>query len=139
MLETAIETTGEKGRALISGDGLYRYWLQRDIGPEYGNALFVMLNPSAADADEDDPTNRRCIEFAKRWGYGSLEVVNLFAWRATDSHQLREQSVYHDVIGPENDAAIKHRAYSAGMIVCAWGNQGEFMRRGRDVKRMLMA
>jgi hypothetical protein len=94
-----------------------------------------MLNPSTADAAVDDPTIRRCMRFAHRWGgFGSLEVVNLFALRSTDPKGLREVD---DPEGPGNDAAILEASKLAGRIVLAWGAGGEYKGRGRDVARAL--
>lgn len=125
------------GAATFSECGRYRYWLQRTVAAAPGKAVFVMLNPSTADEAQDDPTIRRCIDFARRWGYGSMEVVNLFAWRSPDPQELRVQSVYEDVIGSENDEYLTAKAAVADVVVCAWGVDGEFMRRGREVAWML--
>lgn len=95
----------------------YRYALSRtwDVGRP---VLWIMLNPSVADADHDDPTIRRCTGFAARWGYPGIEVVNLFAYRATDPRALLAN---HDPVGPDNDLAIQDAAARAGIIVAAWG------------------
>ncbi|WP_017715853.1 DUF1643 domain-containing protein [Kamptonema formosum] len=69
--------------------GQYRYLLGREWEPSKGRVVFVMLNPSIADEKQDDPTLRKCITLAQSWGYGSLEVVNLFGFRATKPAQLR--------------------------------------------------
>ena len=86
---------------------------------------FVMLNPSTADADLDDPTIRRCVGFARREGAGGIVVANLYAFRATDPAALMKAS---DPYGPDNDDALKAVAAEAaatGMpIVCAWGVHG---------------
>lgn len=109
--------------AVISECGKYRYVLRRSLGSIfrwYKPFLFVMLNPSTADASEDDPTIRRCIDFAKREGYTHLNVVNLFALRSTDPKELR----YHDdPVGPENDRYIEEeiRQHSYGAVCAAWG------------------
>ena len=79
---------------------------------------FVMLNPSTADAEEDDPTIRRCIGFAGNMGYGGIEVVNLFAYRATNPKALADA---RDPVGPENDEAILEAMKGTGIVVCAWG------------------
>lgn len=105
-----------QGGATISQCGQYRYDLRRTwaSGPE---CTFIMLNPSTADANEDDPTIRRCISFAKREGCGSLLVVNLFAFRATDPKVMADAE---DPIGPRNavflDEAIKNHT-----VIAAWG------------------
>lgn len=103
----------------MSDCGLYRYALTRTWadGPW---ALFVMLNPSTADAMQDDPTIRRCVAFAKREGCGSLEVVNCYAWRATDPTALREQPG-RDIVGPQNRQAVRAGVARASLVICAWG------------------
>src|SRR5262249_62207047 len=64
--------------------GRYRYWLTRTWDAARPAVCWLMLNPSTADAARDDPTIRRCIGLARRWGHGGIVVVNLFAWRAPD-------------------------------------------------------
>ena len=103
--------------ATISPCGKFRYSLRRTWGE--GNIVsFVMLNPSTADAEKDDPTIRRCIDFARRWNFGALEVVNLFAFRATNPRLLIDAP---DAIGPDNNLAISKAAERAASIVVAWG------------------
>jgi hypothetical protein len=67
--------------AVISNCRQYRYLLRRTRDAVKPRARYVMLNPSTADADIDDATIRSCIRLAKGLGYGSFEVVNLFASR----------------------------------------------------------
>lgn len=93
-----------------------------------------MLNPSTADAERDDPTIRACVRLARRWGFGSLVAVNLFALRATDPRMLRRA---RDPIGPENDAAIVGAAADADLLLAAWGNWGVLHDRGRAVLDLL--
>lgn len=109
--------------ALISGDGIFRYTLTRYwTNDRHLKVVFCMLNPSVADSKIDDPTVRRCVEFAKSWGAGAIEIVNLFAHRSTDRRYLDILSV-----GPDNDYFILQAAKSnppfsfAPSIVCAWG------------------
>lgn len=112
--------------AVISHCGKYRYWLERRWAP--GDALvFVMLNPSTADANQDDPTIRKCIGFARAFGFGAIVVVNLFAYRSTDPAGLREVA---DPIGPHNDYYVGHAVKRGGMAVAAWGRHGTL--GGRD-------
>ena len=105
----------------ISTCGRYRYLLEREW-PNFDDgrsAMFVMLNPSTADAEVDDPTIRRCVGFAKALGYGGLSVVNLFAYRATDPKDLlKAGDAMH---GPRNQEVIEKTARDAGIIICAWG------------------
>lgn len=88
------------------------------------SCLFVMLNPSTADATEDDPTIRRCVAFAKAWGYDRMDVVNLFAWRATDPKDLLAVSPAADPVGFDNQETIQEAVFEAGIVVCAWGVGG---------------
>lgn len=120
--------------AVLSESGRYRYALTRTWAPAAGAVCFVMLNPSTADASEDDPTIRRCIGFARAWGFGRLEVVNLFAWRATDPAALRGVA---DPVGPENDGHIMRAARGAKLVIAAWGAHGALLERGEEVRAML--
>jgi hypothetical protein len=126
--------TIQHASAIISPCGRYRYSLTRG-NCDQKPVLFVMLNPSTADALEDDPTIRRCVGFAKSWSYDSIQVVNLFAWRATDPNNLPWKSV--EAVGPENDDHINQHAKSAGLIVCAWGNHVSTSSRASHVIRLL--
>lgn len=120
--------------ALISDCGFYRYRLGRRWGD--GEIVgFVMLNPSTADAEKDDPTIRRCIGFAKQWGFDGIEVVNLFAYRATFPSDLIKAV---DPIGPDNDQHIRAVASTCRTIVAAWGQLWHgFETRGRNVAAIL--
>jgi hypothetical protein len=109
--------------ATISPCGLYRYTLHRRIPSALRwirPCLFVMLNPSTADASQDDPTIRRCLGFAKREGCTGLTVVNLFALRATDPAELAK---HDDPFGPDNHLHLRAQfdAHRTGIIVAAWG------------------
>jgi hypothetical protein len=110
---------GDSNRgAWISPDGKYRYRLWRRWGP--GDLVaFVMLNPSTADGKDDDPTLRRCIGYAKAWGFDALEVVNLFAWRATKPKDMPAGLM--TTIGRDNDMHIAAVGSRAALIVAAWG------------------
>lgn len=105
--------------AVMSECGKYRYSLSRIWDDSKPKVLFIMLNPSTADAENDDPTIRRCIGFAKDWGYGGLHVVNLFARRATDPKELLS---YSFVVGIENIKYFKKMSALSEIAVCAWGN-----------------
>jgi len=121
--------------AVISLCGLYRYELQREVNPfGDGNCLFLMLNPSTADAMQDDPTIRRCKAFAEAWGHKRLIVANLFSFRATDPRAMKEAA---DPIGPDGDEAIMDAVYCSGTVVCAWGAHGGHLDRDRQVIAMI--
>lgn len=114
------------GSAILSDCGRYRYLLERAWDNALPTAVFIMLNPSTADALHDDATIRRLAGypngFAHHWGCGSVMVVNLYAWRATDPDTLW---TVDDPVGPENDAylyaAAKRAADTDGPLVGAWG------------------
>ena len=106
--------------AIISDCGNYRYQLWRKWDPIKPMALFIMLNPSTADANNDDPTIRRCVEFAKSWGYGGVYVGNLYAYRSTDRDVLKKVL---DPEGPENQQNIQDMIESCSLVICAWGNK----------------
>lgn len=117
--------------AEVSPCGRYRYRLARRWGPG-AHALWIMFNPSTADALEDDPTIRRCRAFSERWGLGALEVVNLFAWRATDPKEIEALApgrwslaphlAWRQAIGPENDRAWREALDDRPeLVVVAWG------------------
>lgn len=100
----------------------YRYTLHRKWA-EGPSILFIMLNPSTADEKKDDPTISKCVRFAKRWGFGSLYVGNLFAYRSTDPEGLKKISK-GQAIGEENDRYLTHLLTKCVKIVVAWGNHG---------------
>lgn len=116
--------------AVISACGRYRYLLTRQVGPGTRTATFIMLNPSTADANNDDATIRRCIGFAQRWGCGRLVVLNLFAFRATDPADLKR---VEEPVGAVNRAWFERTLIddmNTGPVVCGWGVHGEHM--GQD-------
>lgn len=136
-------TPSSKLGAILSSDRKYRYLLTRTWGsllPEPRRCVFVMLNPSTADENSNDPTIRRCIDYAKSFGCDSLEVVNLFALRATDPGVLRYAD---DPVGPENDDWIDRVAGSnpgqnaPTLVVCAWGTFGSMFKRDDEVLKIL--
>jgi len=109
--------------------GVYRYQLTRIWDAEGDRAVFVMLNPSTADAREDDPTIRRCVGFSRSWGLGGIVVVNLFGLRATDPTELLTAA---DPVGPENENWVRQTLrYEAGQVVCAWGAHPAVGERGK--------
>ncbi|MFI5400343.1 MAG: DUF1643 domain-containing protein [SAR324 cluster bacterium] len=120
-------------RARFSRCGRYRYALTRTWG--YGGTVaFVMLNPSTADGTRDDPTIRRCIGLARGWGYGGIEVVNLFAWRATQPRDLRRAAAPE---GASNRRALWAAIRRAEAVVLAWGNGGGWRDAGARLLRRL--
>lgn len=128
-------TSGQS--AIISECGQYRYRLTREWDTTRHRMLWIMLNPSTADAGTDDPTIRRCTGFAKSWGYDGFDVVNLFALRSTDPSALRDES--RDPVG---EATTEHilNAIPPGeqYVVCAWGNWGHLRDRDKVVLKLLV-
>lgn len=107
--------------AIISECGQYRYLLSRPadcMAPMKSTALFLMLNPSTADASLDDPTIRRCRGFAKTWDCNGISVANLYALRSTNPDALWSHA---DPVGPENDAYLRKFAHEYRDVICAWG------------------
>src|SRR5206468_3458260 len=98
----------------------WRYSLTRDVAARDadGTCTFVGLNPSTADETQDDPTIRRCMDFARRWGYARLAMVNLYAFRSTDPRVLRDAA---DPVDPENDDVLSVVFAGSDLIVAAWG------------------
>lgn len=117
----------EKREAAFSGCDQFRYLLQIVWDDQRPLCQFIGLNPSTADEMKDDPTLRRCKAFARGWGCGGLMMTNLFAYRATSPAVMKTQP---SPIGQDNDAWILWAASQAHLIICAWGNNGEF--KGRD-------
>jgi len=133
--------------ATISSCGRYRYRLWREwrLHPkpaqwdmwtdERGKpvtCIFIMLTPSTADGDQDDPTIRRCVSFAKAWGYDRLEVLNLFAHRATDPRELLALNDADDPVGPSNKETFDKVLLCGnpvGKIICAWGVHGAHLQQ----------
>lgn len=99
----------------------YRYSLRRLWDIKRAGVAFVMLNPSTADETTDDPTIRRIVDFAKRWGFGSAYVFNLYAYRATDPMALKPLS-YEQRFGPGNTWALHRALNDFPVTVAAWGS-----------------
>lgn len=118
------KTTCRHAWAVISDCGKFRYRLGRDVRedgityPNPGRVLWVMLNPSTADAECDDNTIRRCISFTRSWGYPEFEVGNLYGFRSTDPAGLLTAD---DPYGPENRDHLCQMARGASLIIAAWG------------------
>lgn len=114
--------------AIISECEKYRYrlWRRWVTPPGQGQkmpVLWVMLNPSTADASIDDPTIRRCMAFSKAWGYDAMWVGNMYAIRSTDPGILAEVSA-DEARGPDNHKHLDQMSQESALIVCAWGAPG---------------
>ena len=133
----------DKG-AILSADERYRFLLWRewrtpgnsknwvwhgkpgeaDAYKEARPCVFVMLNPSTADGETDDATIRKCVSYARRWNYERLEVVNLFAFRATDPRSLLALDDGDDPVGWRNQEYFGRVMGRGGIVICAWGAHG---------------
>lgn len=127
-------TGSQQSGATFDRTGQYRYTLWRVWDSTLPAVAFVMLNPSTADETVEDPTIRRCTGFARAWGYGSVEVVNLFSYRATQPQQLK---LAEDPVGAETDSYILQASDRASLLVFAWGNWGKLFDRDRAVLKLL--
>jgi hypothetical protein len=120
--------------AIFDVNARYRYSLWRTWSVYYPRIVFVLLNPSTADEQRNDPTIRRCMGFARAWSFGSIEVVNLFAYRATDYRALFKAD---DPIGEENYRFLLQAVERCSTIVLGWGNRGTLLGRNRQVIQLL--
>src|SRR5439155_13358696 len=120
--------------AIFDINGRYRYSLWRAWSSYHPRIAFVLLNPSTADEERNDPTIRRCIGFARAWQFGSVEVVNLFAYMATDYRELFKVS---DPVGEENDRFLVQAVERCSAVVVGWGTRGTFLGRDWQVIQLL--
>ncbi len=117
--------------AIYSPCRRYRYSLTRVWNEAGARVLFVMLNPSTATEQQNDPSVERCERRARTLGFGAFRVCNIFAYRQTDPRLMRAEAA---PVGPLNDAAIAagcrwaDRAQDA--VICAWGTHGAHLGRG---------
>lgn len=123
-----------KTGARFSNCGTYRYALWREWDTNLPTILFLMLNPSIANADSNDPTAERCERRATLLGYGRMDIRNLFALVSTDPAGLKQHA---DPVGPDNDVAIMEAALAADLTICAWGKNGSLLNRDAAVITML--
>ncbi|MDV7144061.1 DUF1643 domain-containing protein [Tropicimonas sp. TH_r6] len=120
--------------ALYSECEQYRYALTRCWDTGGKRLLYIMLNPSKATEQANDPTIERCERRARALGYGAFRACNIFSWRETDPAALKRAV---EPIGPKNDSVLLESCNWADDILCAWGAHGDHMERGQDVGRLL--
>ncbi len=120
--------------ATISDDQIYRYKLSRTWDSTKSTILFIGLNPSIADETIDDPTITRCLNYAKDWGYGTLLMANLFAFRSTYPKDIY---LTDNPIGNENDNYILECVAQSDLVVACWGNNGMYMDRENIIKELI--
>lgn len=123
--------------ATFSEDRQDRYMLERVMSHDNRSTVaFVGLNPSTADHMQDDPTIRRCVGFAERWGYGRIVMLNLFSYRATDPEvMLAHKENTHTV--NRNIDVIVEETRAAHLVVAAWGKLGSFQNRDQLILPLL--
>lgn len=112
----------------------FRYTLERIWDSAGPSVLFVGSNPSKANEESDDPTIRRCINFAKDWGFGGLCIVNLFAFCSHDPGKLLKAK---DPIGPKNDKVLNEYISKSEKIILVWGNHGDFLKRNEKILKLI--
>lgn len=118
-MKTITETIHKD--AILSECGKYRYSLRRRWEPELPQVLFIGLNPSTADAQKDDPTVKKLIDYTHKWGYGGFAILNLFAYRATDQKDLQGLDS-RTLIGPRNETFLKEARVKYKPVIFMWGN-----------------
>ncbi len=126
--------------AEIEGDyryRLWRHWATTDELIRKGYVLFIMLNPSTADGNQDDNTIRRCVNYSKSLNYGKMMVVNLFAYRTSKPADLYNLPEGVDPIGERNNQILANNIADAGMVICAWGTHGGLLNRQREVLKIV--
>ena len=144
--EEQMHDPGGKVRLALSNDVVstaefggdrkeFRYTLKRVWDTSLGSVLFIMMNPSTADENDDDPTVAKCQRYARAWGYGAILVGNTFAYRATNQKDLMQVP---DPVGPRNDEWLLKMAAQAGLIVLAYGKPHKNLcQRGFYVVKLL--
>lgn len=120
--------------AKFSENNEYRYVLWRNFDDKSKLCTFIGLNPSTADETVDDPTIRRCINFAANFNCGKMAMINLFAYRSTSPEIMKS---YHSPIGPKNDEWILKVASQSQIIVACWGNHGVFLEQDKHILQLL--
>jgi hypothetical protein len=115
---TTCEGDVRSGALFVGEEYRYRCWRHWGETPGSNPLVFLMLNPSTADAVKLDPTLRKCRGFAERWGHDGMEILNLFAWRATDPRDLeRAAKAGHNIVGMFNDVTIETVVQGRRLVV----------------------
>lgn len=124
---------GVESRAVFSPCRRYRYRLVRVWDPSKPRLGWAMLNSSDANEHRNDPTVRRTIGFAQAWGYGGVDIGNLYGLRSKNPADLWDRA---DPIGPDNDEHLAAVCAENDLTVLAWGaNAGP--GRAHDVTLLL--
>lgn len=137
----SVQALGVDSGAILSPCHVYRYLLWRTWAREKAKLCWIMLNPSTADEELDDATIRVCMGRARHLGFGGIEVVNLFAIRATEPNTLYTawQPISEPLRPTYNADILLDTARRSAMVICAWGKHGVFLNRGKLVRSALQA
>jgi hypothetical protein len=127
----------EDNGATFSDDRKYRYALWRIWDKEKPLVMFIGLNPSTANENDNDPTIRRVISMAKSWGYGGVYMMNCFPLVSTNPAYLNEfyESPFHDVEDIENMRWLLEVGRKCKEVIFAWGNFKEAEERGKSLTK----
>jgi hypothetical protein len=138
ILSARFDSLGVYSTAGYSVCGQYRYYLVRRFGRPAAQRpqriAFIGLNPSTATERQNDPTVRRCIGFAQRWGFREFVMLNAFAFRSTDPRRLK---TVDDPIGAANDRQIRYWTRRSGLVVCCWGTHAGLLDRDPALRAQL--
>lgn len=131
-MSALIHTDGIRRGAVIEGD--HRFALFRSWADVPSWCMFVMLNPSIADHEQDDPTVRKCMGFARRWGCTGVVIVNLYTYRTPSPKALKAAGYPNH---PDADVNLLWALQTTpSIVVCAWGRHGQ-RGRAREVMKLL--
>lgn len=134
MIEKKSNINGIKSIAKYSDCEKYRYVLTRVWNDKGERVMFIGLNPSTANEIKNDPTVTRMVNFSKKWGFGSITVCNLFAFRSTFPKYMKSKE---DPVGTQTDKLIKEELNNVKLVVAAWGNHGKFLNRSTEILKYL--
>ncbi len=137
MADTFIATNTNgftSSKAIFNTSKRYRYVLTREWTEGKGAVAFIGLNPSTATHEVSDPTVTRCVNYAKRWGFKEMIMLNIFALRSTDPKELYKA---REPIGRENNDYIESYTEEAKLVIAGWGNHGDHRTRGREVSKII--
>lgn len=136
--EQVVVRQSQSGGAVFDPTDRHRYLLWRNLADtECGDSTvcFIMLNPNRADELSNDPTIKRCIGFAKGWGFHKILVVNLFSIKASTPALLRQMKA--PLVGPSNDSIVVSAIEQSSMVVAAWGNHGSIGGRDQELLSLI--
>lgn len=118
----------------ISSDGKYRWWLFRCWAASLPLIIWIMMNPSTADHQKNDPTILKIIRYSRKWGFGAVLVLNIYAFRSSKPENLPQ--VLDEAVGKSNDwwirTIFRFAVRKKVPVICAWGVKHK--ERGAQVR-----